>query len=949
MNIVSGRTIVAQDISADENGAVIAWAENSEGKFFSENVDYSIYSAGFDGNAGETDTVISDSHIIYNIAVDKNGDDISLAWCADTDGSLETSEDVRVFENGIVLSDMHETAPFYEKHKLYRSVSGNIVCGEDVLNTCPVCSDDYSIISGADTKMLVYKESEGLYSRLLIAWQDPDTGLFGSPLPLVDNESFIANYQTALSGAGLPYVLYNDRAVTGSFDTGYNGGDPYGNATLKVKTLTEALPDLSVADTWCEMNSLVPGETTYVDVTVSNNGAAPADAYLVSLIDSNGETVSKRTVRKKIYPGEASCNSVSFNVSEEFAGAEFMVKVTPGKTDGAGAFTAVSDADDTNNERSISFDYRDIALEDVSYGELEEGGYNISLAVVNRGLGGREGIKLALFKAGDEGGFEEAELVVEKNVDEKLAPFDVAIADFDVSISENSVYYVQVKDNDTDTYQGNDTVMVYVEVNEDEAVPSDDELIEEEKKAAEEAAKKAAEEEAKKAAEEEAEKKAAEEEAARQAAEEAANKAAEEAAVAEAARKAAEEAAVRKAAKEAAEIAKINASIPDEQGVVKAFYEDAAQSDIVMLPGESKHLSLTPSDSYIYGVKWTVDMASVKNCIKVKDGVVTAVKPGTGMVTASYRDTSLSFKITVADESSLISKLAQTGSKGYVLKSKKVLKTAVGKNGAKLSLNLPKNLKGASVSVDMLDASGNVISEVKAGRSVDASICSIEKGISNAAGTKLTYAVNAKDAGAAYVRFTAAYTDASGKTAFSQAVTKLIITKPVFLIDASVNELKLKPGEGKRIIVKTDHGNTDTKALSFKAKGKGIKVTKSGYVIATAAGVSGTVTVKCGKVTKVINVTVDDVGAEKNMFFNRLSTSKVSKKASSYKLAVKTAGDVDTPASVSYSIIGGSESDGVSVSDDGTVNIAADAKPGCYSIKASAEGYTAAYSELIVK
>ena len=368
-----------------------------------------------------------------------------------------------------------------------------------------------------------------------------------------------------------------------------------------------------------------------------------------------------------------------------------------------------------------------------------------------------------------------------------------------------------------------------------------------------------------------------------------------------------------------------------------------------MLPGELKRISLTPSDSYIYGVKWTVDSPSVKNCVKVKNGVVTAVKPGTATVTASYRDTSLSFKITVADESSIRDKIIQPGEKGYVLKSKKALKTAVGKTGTKLTLSLPKTLKGTPVSLDMLDASGNVISALKPDGSMDASICSIGKASANAAGTKLTYSVTAKDSGAAYVRFTAEYPETSGKIAVSQAITRLIITKPVSAIDASYNEIKLKPGEGKRIIVKTDHGNTDVKTLSFKVKGKGIKVTKSGYVTATAPGAFGTVTVKCGKAAKKINVTVMDTGVEKALYLNKTGVSKASKKASSYRLAIKTEKGTDAPSDVKYSIIGDSDNDGVSVSDNGTVSITPGAKPGCYSIKASSDGFVDAYSELVVK
>ena len=451
--------------------------------------------------------------------------------------------------------------------------------------------------------------------------------------------------------------------------------------------------------------------------------------------------------------------------------------------------------------------------------------------------------------------------------------------------------------------------------------------VEDTSKKDDEAAKKAAEEAAKKAAEEAA-KKAAEEEAARLAAEEAAKKAAEE----EAAKKAAEE------------TAKINASIPDEQGVVKAFYEDAVQSDIVMIPGELKRLSLTPSDSYIFGVKWSVDAAG-KRVVKVKDGVVTASKPGTATVTATYRDTALTFKITVVNEKEFKSKFAVAGKKGYVLKAMGSVKTSTDKTGAKLTLALPSKLKGATVTVDMLDASGNVIAKADASGTVDASICSIGAATANSKGNKLTYVVTAKDAGAAFVRFTASYEE----NAVSQALTKLIITKSVSDVEASVNKLTLKPGEGKRLVFTENKANTIGKAPTFKVKGKGIKVTKSGYVVGVTPGASGTVTIKAGNVKKTVSVEVTNDGEGKNIFLNKISVSKKMGKASTYKLVVKTKKRANAPASVSYRIVGDTATDGISVANDGTVSIAADAKPGCYSIIASADGFTDGYTELIVK
>lgn len=101
----------------------------------------------------------------------------------------------------------------------------------------------------------------------------------------------------------------------------------------------------------------------------------------------------------------------------------------------------------------------------------------------------------------------------------------------------------------------------------------------------------------------------------------------------------------------------------------------------------------------------------------------------------------------------------------------------------------------------------------------------------------------------------------------TRAYTTVFIKKPV-------KELKINgtddndtlparsPGKGRRIKVTSSTGYTDTKDFSFSVKGKGFRISKSGFITATVPGAAGTVTVKCGKESFTANITAARRGSD---------------------------------------------------------------------------------------
>jgi hypothetical protein len=163
----------------------------------------------------------------------------------------------------------------------------------------------------------------------------------------------------------------------------------------------------------------------------------------------------------------------------------------------------------------------------------------------------------------------------------------------------------------------------------------------------------------------------------------------------------------------------------------------------------------------------------------------------------------------------------------------------------------------------------------------------------------------------------------------------------------------LNAGEGKRLTVTGTKGNTDSKDLSFIVNGKGVKVSKSGYVVATTPGSEATVTVKAGKVSDSIRISVPS--AEKYLSLNKTSANiKIPKstatKNSTVALKLTTPKKKEDQPNVTWSVAGDPE--GITVFN-GVVSVGSYANPGCYTVTATPEdassGYNPAYCELIVK
>ncbi len=386
---------------------------------------------------------------------------------------------------------------------------------------------------------------------------------------------------------------------------------------------------------------------------------------------------------------------------------------------------------------------------------------------------------------------------------------------------------------------------------------------------------------------------------------------------------------------------------------------------------------ISPSNATNQGVTWK--SSSLSTATVSTGGVVTGIKAGTAVITVTTNDGGYEASCTVTVTNNADAEVRVTGVELYP--SQKTI--AAGKTTKLNPIIKPSNAtnqkvtwKSSVLSVALISADGTVTG-IKAGTTRVTvttddggfeAYCDItvKETVSNLTtenlkikwldynnydrtkATKGFFEIEALDVGTTYVVWT--MTDENGKEV--SAVTKVIVKKPITELHIAEKEsspLTLNIGEGKRLTVTGTKGNTDSKDLSFSVKGKGVKVSKSGYVVATTPGSEATVTVKAGKVSDSIRISVPS--AEKYLSLNKTSANiKIPKPAatknSTVALKLTTPKKKEDQPNVTWSIAGDPE--GITVFN-GVVSVGSYANPGCYVVKASADGYNTACCELIVR
>ena len=413
-------------IAGTEASVYAVWVNNSENSWFGEGsanrIMYSQYSGG---TWSEPAVFLSGLNSIDGIsACYHNG--LKVAYTMDTDGSLDTTEDTFLYVNGRRQTDsaLPETSPVYCGTTLYWYSNGQILYQGASGEGMTIPTDRYQLLKSGDDLILLYVQSDGLYSTLKAAYFDEGTGGWSAAASLTDGSTFIGSFSASVSSAGGLQILVSSQAVVGDFSS----GAPYGEAQLQLITAgtgcNVSIGEITyVADTYC------PGSPMELYFDLTNNGLEPADSIRVDVLDSSGQVLSSILVDDPLVPGEAQETTTYFQVPENASGQTVTVSVSP---------EGMNDTDLSDNSQTVEIVYEDICLENLSWGNREDGSLVIMGDVVNRGYHPQSQLEVSLMQDSLEG------QVIETKTIGSLDPLDVSAFSFDTDISGDTVYYVSV-------------------------------------------------------------------------------------------------------------------------------------------------------------------------------------------------------------------------------------------------------------------------------------------------------------------------------------------------------------------------------------------------------------------------------------------------------------------------------------------------------------------------
>lgn len=431
-------------VCANGDNAYIAWVNNGQNDWFGNNGDNSILISSYsNGSWSEPEVIYNNLNSLDSIAVDYN-ERINVAYCMDTDGDINTTEDLKVYENGTLVSDESQSAnsPQYCNHNLFWHSNNNIISSDIASNgSGNIVSDRYQIIDVNGTTAVVFCQGDGLYSKLNVSYLNTETNTWGNPRTLVDNNTFIGSFSAAVNNSGNIEVLVNSCNVTGS----YKDEDPYGTATLMLYYEADNC-DLSISELLYDESTFCADNSMNFDFSLTNEGSTVINGTNVIIKDEAGNILSTTYIGDTIVPGETIESSASYIVNAKYTSQKVSVYAEP---------TNGTDVDLTDNTQDVVLSYENICVENLTSAVMANGNIAISADIVNYGYQNAEKICVKLIKDSIDGN-----VVAIKTID-NINSLDLQTLSFEVNDNSKSTYFISI-DGDADDYTADNSDFILI-------------------------------------------------------------------------------------------------------------------------------------------------------------------------------------------------------------------------------------------------------------------------------------------------------------------------------------------------------------------------------------------------------------------------------------------------------------------------------------------------------
>lgn len=313
-------------IAAQNGKVLVSWVENSTNDFMLINGQNTICKQTISGTTlGKTETVAQTQNRIYSLASGfKNGKSF-VAYCADNDGDIKTYDAEMFFDGKNITNDQsNDVVLTYQNDTIYWLKDG-MLCYYDSTNDKVVITDlhinsnNYSVIKNGNSSAVVFDESTGYYSELVVSYLNDNS--YSKPVVLSNYGGKIDTFDAVMKKDGTIVTSSNVRNVDLELDEGV-----YSTTDFHIDDFDSTV-NVSVSDVWYDMNQVIPGETLILHTTISNEGTEPIDKYVISVGDEVKKEVSTITKHNEILPGESIVVDVEYKVDHNFEKRRVLVKV----------------------------------------------------------------------------------------------------------------------------------------------------------------------------------------------------------------------------------------------------------------------------------------------------------------------------------------------------------------------------------------------------------------------------------------------------------------------------------------------------------------------------------------------------------------------------------------------------------------------------------------------
>lgn len=436
-------------LTGNESGVYVVWVNNSENDWLGANDSNSILYTRLNGSSWDSAAVAYDGlYSVSGIDADYDGS-LNIAYSMDTDKDISTSDDLRVYENGVQVSgNISSYNPEYNEHQLYWRTQNNVVNKKTMEEDGSLSSDNFQILNVNGEKALLYTVANGLTSTLMISYYNEETASWGSGTALTDGSSFIGAFHAGTDASGNIFVMANCAEVIGTMED----ENPYGDSDMVMLTVNFA-HDLSLDNVYYAEDAFCAGEDMPFTLEVSNKGNTIEKGMKIEVKGENGELLASQEIDDILVPGESVKPTISYTVDEAVKEQNIEILVSPKTAD---------DTDTSNNIQKIHLTYEKVFVENLGFGYNDQGNAVISADIVNRGYNTRNGLTAYLTEKTADG------KVIASEKLEKIEPMDLQTVSFEISAKQNEVYYVIVKADGKDTNLSDDFLTIYESQNSQE-------------------------------------------------------------------------------------------------------------------------------------------------------------------------------------------------------------------------------------------------------------------------------------------------------------------------------------------------------------------------------------------------------------------------------------------------------------------------------------------------